>query len=49
MTPSSARTGVTPDGRFVGFVSFADNLVPGDTNLSSDVFVRDRLAGTTDA
>ena len=48
VTPSSARTGVTPDGRFVGFVSFADNLVPGDTNLSSDVFVRDRLAGTTE-
>ena len=48
VTPSSARTGVTPDGRFVGFVSFADNLVPGDTNLSADVFVRDRLAGTTE-
>ncbi len=48
VTPSSARTGVSPDGRFVGFVSFADNLVPGDTNLSSDVFVRDRLAGTTE-
>jgi hypothetical protein len=30
---------VTPDGRYIGFVSFADNLVPGDTNLSSDVFV----------
>ena len=48
VTPSSARTGVTPDGRFVGFVSFADNLFSGDTNLSSDVFVRDRLAGTTE-
>ena len=48
VTPSSARTGVSSDGRFVGFVSFADNLVPGDTNLSSDVFVRDRLAGTTE-
>ena len=48
VTPSGARTGVTPDARFVGFVSFADNLVPGDTNLSADVFVRDRLAGTTE-
>jgi uncharacterized repeat protein (TIGR01451 family) len=48
VTPSSARTGVSPDGRFVAFVSFADNLVPGDTNLSSDVFVRDRLSGTTE-
>ena len=27
VTPS-ARTGVTPDGRFVGFVSFADNPCP---------------------
>lgn len=48
VTPSGARTGVSSDGRFVGFVSFADNLVPGDTNLSADVFVRDRLAGTTE-
>jgi uncharacterized repeat protein (TIGR01451 family) len=48
VTPSGARTGVTPDARFVGFVSFADNLVPGDTNMSADVFVRDRLAGTTE-
>lgn len=48
VTPSSARTAVTPDGRYVAFVSFADNLVPGDTNLSADVFVRDRLTGTTE-
>ena len=48
VTPSSARTAVTPNARFLGFVSFADNLVPGDTNLSADVFVRDRLAGTTE-
>ena len=48
VTPSGARSAVTPDGRFVVFVSFADNLVPGDTNLSADVFVRDRLAGTTE-
>ena len=48
VTPSGARTAVTPDARFVAFMSFADNLVPGDTNLSADVFVRDRLAGTTE-
>ena len=48
VTPSGARTGATPDGRFVVFVSFADNLVPGDTNMSADVFLRDRLTGTTE-
>jgi uncharacterized repeat protein (TIGR01451 family) len=46
--PSGARTAVTPDGRYIAFVSFAENLVPGDTNLSADVFVRDRLTGTTE-
>jgi Tol biopolymer transport system component len=30
------------DARFVAFASDADNLVPGDTNGSTDVFVRDR-------
>ena len=34
-------------GRYVAFQSDATNLVPGDTNGLSDVFVRDRLAGTT--
>jgi len=35
------------DGRFVGFGSFASNLVVGDTNSASDVFVRDRQIGVT--
>jgi uncharacterized repeat protein (TIGR01451 family) len=48
VNPSSSRAAVTPDGRFVAFVSSAENLVPGDTNLSVDVFVRDRLTGTTE-
>ena len=39
---------ISADGRFVTFQSDATNLVPGDTNLSDDVFVRDRLAGTTE-
>jgi uncharacterized repeat protein (TIGR01451 family) len=47
-TPSNDRASLSADGRFVAFMSFADNLVPGDTNLSADVFVRDRLAGTTE-
>jgi len=35
------------NGRFVVFKSQADNLVPGDTNGAQDVFLRDRLWGTT--
>ena len=35
---------ISDDGRFVAFGSFAPNLVPGDTNNASDVFVRDRDA-----
>jgi Tol biopolymer transport system component len=38
---------ITPDGRFVSFQSFASNLAPGDTNDKVDVFVRDRVEGTT--
>lgn len=38
---------ITPDGRYVAFVSEASNLVPGDTNGIADVFVRDTVAGTT--
>jgi PKD repeat protein len=33
------------DGRFVAFSSAATNLVPGDTNGMSDVFVRDTCLG----
>ncbi|PYK65805.1 MAG: hypothetical protein DME21_00070, partial [Verrucomicrobia bacterium] len=39
--------GVSADGRFVVFVSRADNLVPNDRNGTFDVFVRDRAAGKT--
>ncbi len=35
---------MSADGRFVGFDSSADNLVSGDTNHASDVFVHDRRA-----
>ncbi len=38
---------LSADGRFVAFLSSASNLVVGDTNGFSDVFVRDRLQGTT--
>lgn len=43
--PSSAAS-VSADGRLVVFASDADNLVPGDINGFSDVFVQDRLSGT---
>lgn len=43
-----SRTPVmTPDGRYVAFVSAASNLVAGDTNGIPDIFVRDLQAGTT--
>ena len=38
---------MTPDGRYVVFVSGATDLVPGDTNGIPDVFVRDLQAQTT--
>jgi Tol biopolymer transport system component len=39
---------ISADGRFVAFASSAPALVEGDTNGLSDVFVRDRLLGTTE-
>jgi Tol biopolymer transport system component len=38
---------LSADGRFVAFDSNADNLVPGDTNGTGDVFVHDRHTGRT--
>ena len=38
---------VSADGRYVAFSSDSANLVALDTNMSTDVFVRDRVAGTT--
>jgi hypothetical protein len=38
---------LSADGRYVVFESKADNLVPGDTNRASDIFVRDRWLGAT--
>lgn len=39
---------LSADGRYVAFDSYASNLVPGDTNDLSDVFVRDRQTNTTE-
>ena len=40
--------GISADGRYVAFQSYASNLVPGDTNGYSDIFVRDRQTLTTE-
>jgi len=47
---TNSRIAMSSDGRFVVFVSAASDLVaPGeDTNGVDDVFVRDRLTGTTE-
>ncbi|MBP6785937.1 MAG: PD40 domain-containing protein [Candidatus Promineofilum sp.] len=42
----SGEAAVSADGRFVAFESVADNLVPYDNNMESDIFVYDRAAGT---
>jgi PKD repeat protein len=39
---------ISADGRRIAFASYASTLVPGDTNGMPDVFVRDRVAGTTE-
>jgi len=51
-TPSDANSGPTAvaiaaGGRYVVFPSAATNLVTGDTNVASDVFVHDRAADET--
>jgi len=43
--PSSAPS-VSADGRFVVFASAANNLVKGDTNGRSDIFLRDTCIGS---
>mgnify|MGYP003323742185 CR=1 FL=1 len=43
----SSVPSISGDGRYVAFMSDADNLVPGDTNGTSDIFVHDRLTMET--
>lgn len=43
----SIQPAISGDGRFVAFTSDATNLVAGDTNSESDVFLRNRVTGTT--
>lgn len=42
----SFKPKITPDGRFVVFESYATNLVDGDVNQKSDVFLKDLETGT---
>ncbi|MCC6405909.1 MAG: calcium-binding protein [Planctomycetes bacterium] len=44
----SSPPSLTADGHWAVFDSLADDLVPGDTNGCSDIFVRDLWAGTTE-
>ncbi len=46
---SSDNPIITPDGRYVTFISVASNLATGDTNGQYDVFVRDRNTDSTEA
>src|SRR5262249_46725190 len=43
----SLTPALSADGRYLAFVSAANNLVPGDTNEAIDVFIRDRQTGIT--
>jgi hypothetical protein len=44
---SSHNAVMTPDARYIAFSSAASDLTPLDTNGIPDVFVRDRIGGTT--
>jgi Tol biopolymer transport system component len=44
----SWNSSMSADGRYVRFTSDASNLVENDLNGAADVFVRDRLTGTTE-
>lgn len=44
----SAYPTISRDGRIVAFASVASNLVPGDSNHGSDIFVHDRTTSLTE-
>lgn len=46
-TPSDSPVSISKDGRYVSFTSTATNLVANDTNAKLDIFVRDRVSGST--
>jgi WD40-like Beta Propeller Repeat len=46
-TDRSSSASISADGRLVAFTSDADNLVAGDGNFDTDIFVHDRQTQTT--
>jgi len=44
----SESPAISADGRFVAFMSDADNLVSNDTNIDVDIFVHDLQTGQTE-
>lgn len=44
---ASFQPALSADGRFVVFASDSDRIVQGDDNLRSDIFVHDRVTGST--
>ena len=44
----SRHPSISADGQFVAFESIASNLVVGDTNNQSDIFIHDRVTGVTE-
>jgi Tol biopolymer transport system component len=44
---ASSQPAISGDGRVISFTSSATNMIIGDTNNASDVFVRDRSSGGT--
>ena len=44
----SYQPAISSDGRYVTFTSVVPGLVAGDTNDRTDIFIRDRQAGTTE-
>lgn len=47
-TGESITPDISDDGNFVAFASFAGDLLEGDTNQMSDIFVRDMAAARTE-
>jgi WD40-like Beta Propeller Repeat len=43
----SHSAAISADGRYVAFTSHGTNILPGDANRLGNVYVRDRVAGTT--
>lgn len=44
----SDQAAISADGRFVAFISGANNLVPNDTNKFAGIYIRDRDTGITE-